>query len=121
MDLTKIVQNTQVGQQAGKNGAVVIQVQNVGDSALNKAAAKDGDVFAAMEYILSRLPEPRMLNLKALAMITSYRKLGSSYKAPMFLGISNADFWDPTRRTYPIVHPVISDGEEFPLLPESPG
>jgi hypothetical protein len=121
MDVTKIVQDAKVGQQAGKNGAVVVQIQNVGDVAINKAAAKDGDVFAAMEYILARLPEPRVHHLKALAMVVARRMFSKKMDAPRFLGISHADYIQSHRHYYPIVHPVLDEGKEFPLLPESPG
>jgi hypothetical protein len=123
MDMTKIVQDAKVGQQAGKNGAVVVQIQNVGDVAINKAAAKDGDVFAAMEYILSRLPEPKMVYLRALALVTSYRMHNQVEGAARYLGVTHCIYHVGRRsnRTREITAPVLRDGKEFPLLPESPG
>jgi len=67
--LIRILQDSKIRQQMASNGKsiqIVINNQIVGDSAIEKATAENGDVKNAMRYILTCLPKPKLQWLRFL-------------------------------------------------------
>ena len=89
-----IVRVTQEAEQnfLGRGKSIQLSIQIMGDSAISKASAKNGDIFAALEYILDSLPEPKMFYLKTLAMFVTYQKIKSRRRAADYLGICRRQF-----------------------------
>ena len=90
--ITQILQDPQLTQSLGKNKAVQINVQIVGDTAINKASAKNGDIFAALEWILEELPQPKWKNLLAYSALIIYQKTKVWQQTAEYLGYSRNTF-----------------------------
>lgn len=72
-----------------KTKNIQISVQINGNDAIDRVCADDGDIRAAMRHILSVLPEPRMRNLKILAMMVALESEGNNIRdAAKSLGIT---------------------------------
>jgi hypothetical protein len=63
-------------------------VQLVGDSAIERASARNGDLKAAMWHILEKLPEPKLVWLKALAIAVVKDHSRTRLAMSRYLGIS---------------------------------
>lgn len=90
--VTQILQDPQLTQALGRNKAVQVNVQIVGDSAINKASAKDGNIFAALEWILEELPQPKWKNLLAYSALIIYQKTRVWQQTAKYLGYSQNTF-----------------------------
>ena len=62
----------------------------VGNDAIERAAAHNGDIFSSLRYILNQLPEPRYLWLRRLAIIALYQISPSKRLIAKDLGIHAA-------------------------------
>lgn len=78
----------------GKNIQMPIFINIIGDDAIKRAAAADGDIKAAMKYILQCLPPPRIVWLKALAMQAAIEIEGTRPSAARFLNVSERTICD---------------------------
>lgn len=85
-----IVQDPVVSQLGKRN--IVVNVMINGSDAIDKACADDGDVLAAMKYIISVLPEPRKIWLMALAMAAAEEVAGTKTGAARLLGMTRPMF-----------------------------
>lgn len=94
--LVHIIQDPEMKQLIGRGKAIQmpIFINIFGDSAIEKAAAHDGDIKEAIKYILSRLPPPRWIFLRALALEATTEMLGSKKEAAKYLGVGNRTAYD---------------------------
>jgi hypothetical protein len=95
-ELIRIVQDPEMKQLIGRGKGVQmpIFVNILGDTAINKlvfanaAKAPQEDLVAVMNWLLKVIPEPRLDNIKALAIGVSIRRHGQLNPAARELGIS---------------------------------
>lgn len=125
-ELIKIEQSAEVRQLLGgqsKSITMPIWVNIFGDSSLDKIAASNGNIMAAMSHILTILPDPKIVWLQALAMATSMKELGDIRKTAKYLGISKTRFYDPRSGFgWPDKIRAITDGKiELGAKAEDPG
>lgn len=94
--IISIIQDPELKQLIGKGKGVQmpILINIVGDSAIEKATAEDGDIKAAMKYIISLLPKPKLVWLRALAIESAIEICGTRRNAAKFLNISERTAYD---------------------------
>jgi len=94
--IASIIQSPELRQFTNRDGkALQINVQILGNDAIDRACAEDGDIKAAMRYILSVLPQPKMGNLKLLAIAVAFEAEGSRTRAARSLNLSPSLLIDP--------------------------
>ena len=99
-----IVQDPEIKQYIqGRGKNVIVNIMINGDSAIDKACSDNGDIISAMQYILSRLPEPRMHHLRALAMVAAKRTMGAVAGASRYLSITPRVFFDNYESSRPFL------------------
>lgn len=94
--IISIMQEPELKQLIGKGKGVQmpIWVNIIGDSAIEKVSAEDGDIKAAMKYIISLLPQPKLIWLRALAIEAATEICGTRRQAAEFLNISARTAYD---------------------------
>jgi len=89
--LVSIIQDPQFVEKvyAGQVKGVQICVQVVGDSAIKEAMAPNVDALSAMMKLLKKLPQPRLVWIKALAMLAALEVCDNEKTdAADYLGVS---------------------------------
>lgn len=108
--LWNITQEPEMKQLVGSGKAFQmggIWINVIGDSALDKVAAEDGDIKSALRHILSVLPEPKIFWLKVLAMAVMLEDengthtRGAIERAAKSLGISYRNYYPPSKFAEP--------------------
>ena len=91
--ITEIIQAPEMRTITGLNSKtknIQISVMINGNDAIDRACAENGDIRAALLYILSVLPKPRIQNLRDMACSIVYEEFGDFRKAEDYL---NCDVW----------------------------
>ena len=94
----------------GGNKAIQVNIQILGDAAINKTAAHQGDVEAALEYILEQLPPPKLRNLINLVKGITWRNQQSVRNAAQYLGICDRIFYRCGTKHYPLIEDIRKRG-----------
>lgn len=78
--------------QIGRNRAIQVNVQIVGDSAIREASYKGNSIEGAIEYLLDHLPKPKLQMITVLAIAKAYERHGTWKGAGEELGLHHTTF-----------------------------
>lgn len=95
-ELISIIQDPEV-KVLGHGKTLQINVQIVGDSAIEKAIKWDGTTRAAMQHLLESLPEPKLKWLRTLA-IDVVREGRTAREAAKLLGLTERSIFYGTEK-----------------------
>ena len=116
----QIIQDPKI-QSVGNAKNQIICLQILGDNAIEKACADDGDIKAAMKYILSVLPEPRILYLTCLAMIVALENEETITDAAKSIGVCRYLYYKRNGRYYQGIKRLNEEGLLRSSTTENPG